>query len=109
MRFSELEMKEREGGHPPTKDSEVCKFSPTDWERLKGSQDKKPKSVALEEAIADHNNSERCKWTPVACVLCHVGENRAIWLFYTWGMCETLFPGMCLLFQRNTGPVVNVI
>ncbi|XP_059942311.1 BCL-6 corepressor isoform X3 [Mesoplodon densirostris] len=59
MRFSELEMKEREGGHPTTKDSEVCKFSPADWERLKGSQDKKPKSVALEEAIADQNDSER--------------------------------------------------
>ncbi|XP_059959597.1 BCL-6 corepressor-like [Mesoplodon densirostris] len=59
MRFSELEMKEREGGHPTTKDSEVCKFSPADWKRLKGSQDKKPKSVALEEAIADQNDSER--------------------------------------------------
>ncbi|XP_075813348.1 BCL-6 corepressor isoform X2 [Microtus pennsylvanicus] len=63
MRFSELEMKEREGGHPATKDSEVCKFSPADWERLKGSQDKKPKSVALEEAIADQNNSERCEYS----------------------------------------------
>ncbi|KAJ8787785.1 hypothetical protein J1605_005687 [Eschrichtius robustus] len=60
MRFSELEMKEREGGHPTTKDSEVCKFSPADWERLKGSQDKKPKSVALEEAIADQNDSRGC-------------------------------------------------
>ncbi|XP_057615627.1 BCL-6 corepressor isoform X3 [Chionomys nivalis] len=63
MRFSELEMKEREGGHPATKDSEVCKFSPSDWERLKGSQDKKPKSVALEEAIADQNDSERCEYS----------------------------------------------
>ncbi|XP_041502777.1 BCL-6 corepressor-like isoform X3 [Microtus oregoni] len=63
MRFSELEMKEREGGHPATKDSEVCKFSPADWERLKGSRDKKPKSVALEEAIADQNNSERCEYS----------------------------------------------
>lgn len=63
MRFSELEMKEREGGHPATKDSEVCKFSPADWERLKGSQDKKPKSVALEEAIADQNDSERCEYS----------------------------------------------
>ncbi|KAM6144129.1 BCL-6 corepressor isoform 1-T1 [Erethizon dorsatum] len=61
MRFSELEMKEREGGHPATKDSEVCKFNPADWERLKGNQDKKPKSVALEEAIADQNDSERCE------------------------------------------------
>uniref|UniRef100_A0A2K5R4X0 BCL6 corepressor n=1 Tax=Cebus imitator TaxID=2715852 RepID=A0A2K5R4X0_CEBIM len=63
MRFSELEMKEREGGHPATKDSEVCKFSPADWERLKGNQDKKPKSVALEEAIADQNESERCEYS----------------------------------------------
>ncbi|KAM4818559.1 BCL-6 corepressor isoform 3-T4 [Thomomys bottae] len=63
MRFSELEMKEREGGHPATKDSEVCKFSPADWERLKGNQDKKPKSVALEEAIADQNDSERCEYS----------------------------------------------
>ncbi|XP_059961276.1 uncharacterized protein LOC132494286 isoform X3 [Mesoplodon densirostris] len=59
MRFSELEMKEREGGHPTTKDSEVHKFSPADWERLKGSKDKKPKSFAPEEAIADQNDSER--------------------------------------------------
>uniref|UniRef100_A0A8D2DFR5 BCL6 corepressor n=1 Tax=Sciurus vulgaris TaxID=55149 RepID=A0A8D2DFR5_SCIVU len=63
MRFSELEMKEREGGHPATKDSEVCKFSPADWERLKGNQDKKPKSVTLEEAIADQNDSERCEYS----------------------------------------------
>ncbi|XP_008841113.2 BCL-6 corepressor isoform X3 [Nannospalax galili] len=63
MRFSELEMKEREGGHPATKDSEVCKFSPADWERLKGSQDKKPKSAALEEAITDQNDSERCEYS----------------------------------------------
>ncbi|XP_055455549.1 BCL-6 corepressor isoform X3 [Psammomys obesus] len=59
MRFSELEMKEKEGGHPATKDSEVCKFTPADWERLKGNQDKKPKSVTLEEAVADQNDSER--------------------------------------------------
>ncbi|KAM6151158.1 BCL-6 corepressor [Rhynchocyon petersi] len=63
MRFSELEMKEREGGHPATKDSEGCKFSPADWERLKGNQDKKPKSVTLEEAIADQNDSERCEYS----------------------------------------------
>ncbi|XP_036316393.1 BCL-6 corepressor isoform X4 [Pipistrellus kuhlii] len=62
MRFSELEMKEREGGHPATKDSEVCKFSPAEWESLKGNQDKKPKLVALEEAIADQNDSERCEY-----------------------------------------------
>ncbi|XP_054978455.1 BCL-6 corepressor isoform X2 [Sorex araneus] len=63
MRFSELEMKEREGGHPTTKDSEVCKFSPADWERLKGNQDKKPKSVTLEEAIAEPNDSERSEYS----------------------------------------------
>ncbi|XP_058147765.1 BCL-6 corepressor isoform X5 [Dasypus novemcinctus] len=63
MRFSELEMKEREGGHPATKDSEMCKFSPADWERLKGNQEKKPKSVALEEAIADQNDSETCEYS----------------------------------------------
>ncbi|XP_045716415.1 BCL-6 corepressor isoform X2 [Phyllostomus hastatus] len=63
MRFSELEMKEREGGHPATKDSEVCKFSPAEWETLKGNQDKKPKSVTLEEAIADQNDSERCEFS----------------------------------------------
>ncbi|XP_075395817.1 BCL-6 corepressor isoform X2 [Tenrec ecaudatus] len=63
MRFSELEMKERDGGHPTTKDSEVCKFSPADWERLKGNQDKKPKLVTLEETGADQNDSERCEYT----------------------------------------------
>ncbi|XP_024435729.2 BCL-6 corepressor isoform X3 [Desmodus rotundus] len=63
MRFSELEMKEREGGHPTTKDSEVCKFSPAEWETLKGNQDKKPKSVTLEEAIANENDSERCEYS----------------------------------------------
>ncbi|XP_055455555.1 BCL-6 corepressor isoform X8 [Psammomys obesus] len=63
MRFSELEMKEKEGGHPATKDSEVCKFTPADWERLKGNQDKKPKSVTLEEAVADQNDSERCEYS----------------------------------------------
>ncbi|XP_043850300.1 BCL-6 corepressor isoform X5 [Dromiciops gliroides] len=60
MRFSELEMKEREGGHATTKDSEVCKFSQADWESSKGNNDKKPKSVALEDAIADQNDSDRC-------------------------------------------------
>ncbi|XP_051840992.1 BCL-6 corepressor isoform X5 [Antechinus flavipes] len=60
MRFSELEMKEREGGHATTKDSEVCKFSQADWESSKGNNEKKPKSVALEDAIADQNDSDRC-------------------------------------------------
>lgn len=61
MRFSELEMKERECGHPATKDTEVCKFGPADWDKLKGNQDKKPKSVTLEEASANQNDNERCK------------------------------------------------
>ncbi|XP_068921803.1 BCL-6 corepressor isoform X6 [Petaurus breviceps papuanus] len=60
MRFSELEMKEREGGQTTTKDSEVCKFSQADWESSKGNNEKKPKSVALEDAIADQNDSDRC-------------------------------------------------
>ncbi|XP_062455790.1 BCL-6 corepressor isoform X4 [Rhea pennata] len=62
MRFSELEMKEREG-QTATKDSEVCRFSQADWENLKGSSEKKPKSVALEDAIADQNDSDRCNFT----------------------------------------------
>uniref|UniRef100_A0A8C2U3T9 BCL6 corepressor n=1 Tax=Coturnix japonica TaxID=93934 RepID=A0A8C2U3T9_COTJA len=59
MRFSELEMKEREG-QTATKDSEVCRFSQADWENLKGGGEKKPKPVALEDAIADQNDSDRC-------------------------------------------------
>ncbi|XP_075769354.1 BCL-6 corepressor isoform X6 [Pelodiscus sinensis] len=59
MRFSELEMKEREG-HTATKDSEVCRFNQADWENLKGNNEKKPKSVTLEDAIADQNDSDRC-------------------------------------------------
>uniref|UniRef100_A0A8C0FIS0 BCL6 corepressor n=1 Tax=Bubo bubo TaxID=30461 RepID=A0A8C0FIS0_BUBBB len=58
MRFSELEMKEREG-QTATKDSEVCRFSQADWENLKGNSEKKPKSVALEDAIADQNDNDR--------------------------------------------------
>uniref|UniRef100_A0A6I8PJJ0 BCL6 corepressor n=1 Tax=Ornithorhynchus anatinus TaxID=9258 RepID=A0A6I8PJJ0_ORNAN len=61
MRFSELEMKEREDSQAATKDSEVCKFSQADWELFKGNNEKKPKSVALEDAIADQNDSDRCK------------------------------------------------
>ncbi|XP_068772724.1 BCL-6 corepressor isoform X6 [Struthio camelus] len=61
MRFSELEMKEREG-QTATKDSEVCRFSQADWENLKGNSEKKPKSVALEEAIADQNDNDRCSF-----------------------------------------------
>ncbi|XP_051822658.1 methionine aminopeptidase 1-like [Antechinus flavipes] len=60
MHFSELEMKERESGHATTKDSEVCKFSQADWESSKGNNEKKPKSVVLEDAIADQNDSDRC-------------------------------------------------
>ncbi|XP_065716176.1 BCL-6 corepressor isoform X4 [Patagioenas fasciata] len=62
MRFSELEMKEREG-QTATKDSEVCRFSQADWENLKGNGEKKPKSVALEDAIADQNDNDRCNFT----------------------------------------------
>ncbi|XP_024624951.1 BCL-6 corepressor-like, partial [Neophocaena asiaeorientalis asiaeorientalis] len=58
LRFSEMEMKERKCGHPATKDSEVCKFSPADRERLKGNQGKKRKKVTL-EAIDNQNDSER--------------------------------------------------
>ncbi|XP_065597654.1 BCL-6 corepressor isoform X3 [Cyrtonyx montezumae] len=61
MRFSELEMKEREG-QTATKDSEVCRFSQADWENLKGSGEKKPKPVALEDAIADQNDHDRCNF-----------------------------------------------
>ncbi|XP_021263355.1 BCL-6 corepressor isoform X3 [Numida meleagris] len=61
MRFSELEMKEREG-QTATKDSEVCRFSQADWENLKGSGEKKPKPVALEDAIADQNDNDRCNF-----------------------------------------------
>ncbi|KAM3677776.1 BCL-6 corepressor isoform 2-T3 [Ammospiza maritima maritima] len=62
MRFSELEMKEREG-QTATKDSEVCRFSQADWENLKGNSEKKPKSVALEDAIADQNDNDRCNFS----------------------------------------------
>ncbi|XP_064353639.1 BCL-6 corepressor isoform X2 [Dromaius novaehollandiae] len=62
MRFSELEMKEREG-QTATKDSEVCRFSQADWENLKGNSEKKPKSVALEDGIADQNDNDRCNFT----------------------------------------------
>ncbi|XP_030325344.1 BCL-6 corepressor isoform X4 [Calypte anna] len=61
MRFSELEMKEREG-QTATKDSEVCRLSQADWENLKGNSEKKPKSVALEDAIADQNDNDRCNF-----------------------------------------------
>ncbi|XP_053161373.1 BCL-6 corepressor isoform X2 [Hemicordylus capensis] len=58
MRFSELEMKEREG-HVATKDPEVCRFNQADWENLKGNNEKKPKSVTLEDAIAGQNDNAR--------------------------------------------------
>ncbi|XP_015273971.1 PREDICTED: BCL-6 corepressor [Gekko japonicus] len=59
MRFSELEMKEREG-HIATKDPEVCRFNQADWENLKGNNEKKPKSVTLEDAIPGQNDNDRC-------------------------------------------------
>ncbi|XP_034970398.2 BCL-6 corepressor isoform X3 [Zootoca vivipara] len=59
MRFSELEMKEREG-HVATKDPEVCRFNQADWENLKGNNEKKPKSVTLEDAISGQNDNDRC-------------------------------------------------
>ncbi|XP_062482049.1 BCL-6 corepressor isoform X5 [Pezoporus occidentalis] len=62
MRFSELEMKEREG-QTATKDSEVCRFSQADWENLKGNSEKKPKPVSLEDAVADQNDNDRCNFT----------------------------------------------
>ncbi|KAM3837748.1 BCL-6 corepressor isoform 3-T6 [Vipera latastei] len=58
MRFSELEMKEREG-HVATKDSEVCRFNQADWENLKGNNDKKPNSVPSEDVIAGPNDKSR--------------------------------------------------
>nr|XP_033706223.1 BCL-6 corepressor-like [Tursiops truncatus] len=58
LRFLEMERKERKCGHPATKDSEVCKFSPADRERLKGNRGKKWKKVTL-EAIDNQNDSER--------------------------------------------------
>nr|XP_056714103.1 BCL-6 corepressor isoform X2 [Euleptes europaea] len=59
MRFSELEMKEREG-HIATKDPEVCRFNQADWENLKGNNEKKPKSVTLEDNIPGQNDNDRC-------------------------------------------------
>ncbi|KAM8893336.1 BCL-6 corepressor-like [Lycaon pictus] len=61
MRFSELEMKEKRGNLPMTKDSEVCTFSSADWGRLKRNKDKKPMLLASEEAITGQNNSETCE------------------------------------------------
>nr|XP_060626166.1 BCL-6 corepressor isoform X2 [Anolis sagrei ordinatus] len=62
MRFSELEMKEREG-HGATKDPEVCRFSQADWENFKGNNEKKPKSVTLEDAMAGQNDNDRCDFS----------------------------------------------
>ncbi|XP_048348986.1 BCL-6 corepressor isoform X4 [Sphaerodactylus townsendi] len=59
MRFSELEMKEREG-HIATKDPEVYRFNQADWENLKGNNEKKPKSVTLEDTIPGQNDNDRC-------------------------------------------------
>ncbi|XP_032535701.1 BCL-6 corepressor isoform X4 [Chiroxiphia lanceolata] len=76
MRFSELEMKEREG-QTATKDSEVCRFSQADWENLKGNSEKKPKSVALEDAIADQNDNDRCNFTSTENTRSHFLETPA--------------------------------
>ncbi|XP_032075077.1 BCL-6 corepressor isoform X4 [Thamnophis elegans] len=59
MRFSELEMKEREG-HVATKDSEICQFNQAEWENLKGNDEKKPNSVPSEVVIAGPNDKSRC-------------------------------------------------
>ncbi|XP_039198101.1 BCL-6 corepressor isoform X3 [Crotalus tigris] len=59
MRFSELEMKEREG-HVATKDSEICRFNQADWENLKGNNEKKANSVPSEDVIAGPNDKSRC-------------------------------------------------
>lgn len=64
MRFSELEMKEREG-HVATKDSEIYRFNQAEWENLKGNNEKKPNSVPLEDVIAGPNDKSRCKHTLV--------------------------------------------
>ncbi|CAI9181572.1 unnamed protein product [Rangifer tarandus platyrhynchus] len=60
VQFPQLEMIERKCRQPEAKDSEMCKFSPVDCERVKESQDKKLKMVAL-EVIADQNDPERYK------------------------------------------------
>nr|XP_033804004.1 BCL-6 corepressor isoform X2 [Geotrypetes seraphini] len=45
MRFSELEMKEREG-HTVAKDPEGCRFTQADWDHMKGINEKKLKGEA---------------------------------------------------------------
>lgn len=64
VQFPQLEMIERKCRQPETKDSEMYKFSPVDWGRVKESQDKKLKLVAL-EVIADQNNTERYKYVVI--------------------------------------------
>ncbi|ETE62475.1 BCL-6 corepressor [Ophiophagus hannah] len=59
MRFSELEMKEREG-HIATKDSEVCRLNQAEWENLKENNEKKPNSVSSEDVIVGPNDKSRC-------------------------------------------------
>uniref|UniRef100_A0A8C5S4G4 BCL6 corepressor n=1 Tax=Laticauda laticaudata TaxID=8630 RepID=A0A8C5S4G4_LATLA len=58
MRFSELEMKEREG-HIATKDSEVCRLNQAEWENLKENNEKKPNSVSSEDVIVGSNDKSR--------------------------------------------------
>lgn len=61
LRFSKLEMKKGEG-QTAAKDSEVCRFSQTHSENLKGSSEKKSKPVTLEGAAADQNDNYRCNF-----------------------------------------------
>ncbi|XP_026529848.1 BCL-6 corepressor isoform X1 [Notechis scutatus] len=58
IRFSELEMKEREG-HIATKDSEVCRLNQAEWENLKENNEKKPNSVSSEDVIVGPNDKSR--------------------------------------------------
>ncbi|XP_053313407.1 BCL-6 corepressor isoform X2 [Spea bombifrons] len=46
MRFSELEMKERED-HTPTKDMETCNFKKTEWDELKAFPERKPLATSF--------------------------------------------------------------
>uniref|UniRef100_A0A2D4MA52 Uncharacterized protein n=2 Tax=Micrurus TaxID=8634 RepID=A0A2D4MA52_9SAUR len=59
MRFSELEMKDREG-HITTKDSEICRLNQAEWENLKENNEKKPNSLSSEDVIVGPNDKSRC-------------------------------------------------
>ncbi|XP_005995319.1 BCL-6 corepressor isoform X2 [Latimeria chalumnae] len=58
MRFSELEMKEKES-HTAAKDDENSKHNQTEWENLKGKNEKKPKPVTEEDTTADQNERDK--------------------------------------------------